>query len=123
MGNSTNDSQFWNHFEFLIKELFRTLTPGRNISLHVMNLPTSKQFHGYIGIRDFRGETIRAFQKFGFIYHSEVTVWKDPVVAMQRTKALGLLWKTIKKDSARKVKSKIQNLSPHGPTSKSSDGR
>lgn len=100
MGNSKNDDEFFEHFGFLIKELYRILMPGRNISLHVMNLPTSKQNHGYIGIRDFRGDVIRAFQHNGFIYHSEVTVWKDPVVAMQRTKALGLLWKQIKKDSS-----------------------
>ena len=62
-----------------------------------MDLPTSKQNHGYIGIRDFSGDIIRAFQNENFIYHSKATVWKDPVVAMQRTKALGLLWKQIKK--------------------------
>lgn len=100
MGNSKGDEEFWIHFKYLIKELYRVLRSGRNISLHVMNLPTSKQNHGYIGIRDFRGDVIRAFQEMGFIYHSEVTVWKDPVVAMQRTKALGLLWKQIKKDSS-----------------------
>lgn len=100
MGNSTGDADFWIHFKFLIKELHRVLRNGRNISVHCMNLPTSKQNHGYIGIRDFRGDIIRAFQDVGFIYHSEVTVWKDPVVAMQRTKALGLLWKQIKKDSS-----------------------
>lgn len=100
MGNSTNDDQFWIHFKFLIKELHRILRSGRNISVHCMNLPTSKQNHGYIGIRDFRGDVIRAFQEVGFIYHAEVCVWKDPVVAMQRTKALGLLHKTIRKDSS-----------------------
>lgn len=100
MGNSKNDEEFFTHFGFLVEQLHRILKPGRNISVHVMNLPTSKQNHGYIGIRDFRGDVIRCFQKYGFIYHSEVTVWKDPVVAMQRTKALGLLWKQIKKDSA-----------------------
>jgi DNA modification methylase len=100
MGNSKDAAEFWVHFNFLIQDLFRVLKPGRNISVHCMNLPTSKQNHGYIGIQDFRGDIIRAFQRYGFIYHSEVTVWKDPVVAMQRTKALGLLWKQIKKDSA-----------------------
>lgn len=100
MGNSRNYDQFWKHFGFLISELFRIMVSGRNVSVHCMNLPTSKQNDGYIGIRDFRGDIIRAFQAAGFIYHSEVTVWKDPVVAMQRTKALGLLWKTIKKDSS-----------------------
>lgn len=100
MGNSRNDEEFFTHFKFLVSELYRTLKPGRNISVHCMNLPSSKQHHGYIGIRDFRGDIIRLFQSAGFIYHSEVCVWKDPVVAMQRTKALGLLWKQIKKDSA-----------------------
>ena len=100
MGNSKNDGEFFQHFDFLIKELFRTLRNGRLVSFHCMNLPTSKQNHGYIGIRDFRGDLIRAFEKEGFIYHSEVVIWKDPVIAMQRTKALGLLHKQLKKDSA-----------------------
>jgi hypothetical protein len=72
---------------------------GRMVSIHCMNLPTSKQFHGYIGLRDFRGEIIKAYEDVGFIYHSEVCIWKDPVISMQRTKALGLLHKQIKKDS------------------------
>lgn len=100
MGNSKSDDEFWIHFKFLIKELHRVLRNGRNISVHCMNLPTSKFRDGVIGIRDFRGDIIRAFQEVGFIYHSEVCIWKNPVVAMQRTKALGLLWKQIKKDSA-----------------------
>jgi DNA modification methylase len=100
MGNSKNDQEFWTHFKFLIDELYRVMMAGRNVSVHCMNLTTTKQSHGVIGLRDFRGDIIRAFQDTGFIYHSEVTVWKDPVVAMQRTKALGLLWKQIKKDSS-----------------------
>lgn len=100
MGNTKSDQDFYNHFQFLIKELFRVLKPGRNISFHCMNLPTSKERDGFIGMRDFRGECIKLFQQAGFIYHSEVCIWKDPVVAMQRTKALGLLWKQIKKDSS-----------------------
>ena len=100
MGNSVGDEEFWRHFRFLIKELIRVLRPGRNISVHCMNLTMSKQRDGVIGIRDFRGDIIREFQDVGFIYHSEVCIWKDPVVAMQRTKALGLLWKQIKKDSS-----------------------
>lgn len=100
MGNSKSDQEFWEHFRFLIKELYRVLRNGRNVSVHCMNLPASKQREGYIGIKDFRGDIIREFQRMGFIYHSEVCIWKDPVVAMQRTKALGLLWKQLKKDSA-----------------------
>lgn len=100
MGNSKNDDQFWTHFKFLIKEMHRIIRPGRNVSVHCMNLTTSKSRDGVIGMKDFRGDIIRAFQDAGFVYHSEVCVWKNPVVAMQRTKALGLLWKTIKKDSS-----------------------
>jgi DNA modification methylase len=100
MGNSKDYNTFFIHFEFLIKELYRVLIPGRLVSFHCMNLPISKQSSGYIGINDFRGDLIRAFQKENFIYHSEVCIWKDPVVAMQRTKALGLLHKQVKKDSS-----------------------
>lgn len=99
MGNCKTDDEFMRHFGFLVKELFRVTMPGRLLSFHCMNLPTSKQNHGYIGIRDFRGDLIRLFEQAGFIYHSEVVIWKDPVTAMQRTKALGLLHKQIKKDS------------------------
>lgn len=100
MGNSANDAEFMEHFKYLIKELYRVIMPGRLVSFHCMNLPTSKTHHGYIGIRDFRGELIRAFEAEGFIFHSEVCIWKDPVVAQQRTKALGLLHKQVVKDSA-----------------------
>lgn len=100
MGNSKNSSEFWQQYLYLVKEQFRVMKPGRILAIHCMNLPTSKQNDGFIGIRDFRGEIIKAYQESGFIYHSEVVIWKDPVVAMQRTKALGLLHKTIKKDSS-----------------------
>jgi DNA modification methylase/superfamily II DNA or RNA helicase len=100
MGNCKDADAFYHHFRFLVDELFRVIQPGRLVSFHCMNLPTSKERDGEIGIRDFRGELIRMFQDSGFVFHSEVCIWKDPVTAMQRTKALGLLWKTIKKDSA-----------------------
>ena len=100
LGNCKSDEEFFEHFEYIAKELYRVLKPGRLMSFHCMNLPTSKERDGYIGIKDFRGDLIRLFQNMGFIYHSEVCIWKDPVIAMQRTKALGLLHKQIKKDSA-----------------------
>lgn len=99
LGNCRTKSEFFRHFEFIIRELYRVLMPGRVMAVHCMNLPTSKERDGFIGIEDFRGELIRAFQAAGFIYHSEVCIWKDPVIAMQRTKALGLLHKQLKKDS------------------------
>src|SRR5574343_752082 len=148
MGNSQDFTEFAEHFGFLIRQLYRITKPGRLLSFHCMNLPTSKERHGYIGIQDFRGDLIRWFigndaadlgaarlellvrasiaelendahravrlrdaascileelEKYpsdhGFIYHSEVVIWKDPVTAMQRTKALGLLYKQLRKDS------------------------
>lgn len=100
MGNCKSKSEFYEHFRFIVKELYRIMMNGRLVSFHCMNLPTSKQRDGFIGITDFRGELIRLFEECGFIYHSEVCIWKDPVIAMQRIKALGLLHKQIKKDSA-----------------------
>lgn len=100
MGNCRSKSEFYEHFKFIIKELYRITMNGRLVSFHCMNLPTMKQKDGFIGISDFRGELIKLFQECGFIFHSEVCIWKDPVIAMQRTKALGLLHKQIKKDSA-----------------------
>jgi DNA modification methylase len=99
MGNCASYDDFWVQFGFLIDQLYRVLKPGRQISVHCMNLPTTKTHHGHIGIQDFRGDIIRRFEKSGFHYHSEVCVWKDPVTAMQRTKAIGLLHKQLCKDS------------------------
>lgn len=99
MGNCRTHSEFFEHFSFLAAELYRVTMPGRCLSFHCMNLPVSKQNWGYIGLTDFRGDLIRLFQKAGFIFHSEVCIWKDPVTAMQRTKAIGLLYKQLRKDS------------------------
>ena len=99
MGNSKTHDEFYEHFKFLIDDILRVTIPGRLCSFHCMNLPMSKSANGHIGLRDFRGELIRLFVAAGWIFHSEVVIWKDPVVAMQRTKALGLLHKQIKKDS------------------------
>ena len=100
MGNSRTQQEFFDHFSFLAAELHRVMMPGRLISFHCMNLPSSKERDGFIGIKDFRGDMLRIFQSAGFVFHSEVCIWKDPVTAMQRTKAIGLLHKQIRKDSA-----------------------
>jgi DNA modification methylase len=99
MGNCSGTDEFMAHFGYLVSELFRVLKPGRNVSIHCFNIPAMYSRDGFIGVKDFRGDLIRAFQRAGFIYHSEVCIWKDPVVAMQRTKAIGLLYKQLKKDS------------------------
>lgn len=100
MGNCKTYSEFYAHFRFLVDQLFRVIKPGRLLSFHCMNLQTSKFRDGVIGLHDFRGELIKMFCDAGWIFHSEVCIWKDPVTAMQRTKALGLLHKTIRKDSS-----------------------
>lgn len=99
MGNSKNYKEFFEHFSFLIPELNRVLIPGRLVAVHCMDLPIQKGKEGFIGLRDFSGMLIKTFIKTGFIYHDRITIWKDPVTEMQRTKALGLLHKQIKKDS------------------------
>jgi DNA modification methylase len=100
MGNCKSYGEFYAHFNFLIEQLYRVTKPGRLLSFHCMNLQTSKFRDGVIGLHDFRGEMTRMFVDAGWIFHSEVCIWKDPVTAMQRTKALGLLHKTIRKDSS-----------------------
>lgn len=134
MGNCRTDGEFFEHFGHLVRQLARVMKPGRNVSFHCMQLPTSKVREGYIGLKDFRGELIRAFcgseaatlheakrvmlrlgkdcseidaaladaslRSGGFIYASEVCIWKDPVTAMQRTKALGLLHKTVRENAS-----------------------
>jgi DNA modification methylase len=99
MGNSKDYKEFLTQFSFLVSELYRVVKSGRNVAVHCMDLPIQKGKEGYIGLRDFSGMIKDVFEKQGFIYHSRVTIWKDPVVEMQRTKALGLLHKQVKKDS------------------------
>ena len=100
MGNSKDYKEFFTAFNFLVKELYRVMWSGRNVAVHCMDLPIQKGKEGYIGLRDFSGMILQAFQEVGFIYHSRVTIWKNPVTEMQRTKALGLLHKQVKKDAA-----------------------
>lgn len=99
MGNCKTHDEFFEHYRFLLAELLRAFKPGRNMSVHCMDLPMIKVRDGQIGLSDFPGEIIRSAEDAGWIWHSKVTIWKDPVTAMQRTKALGLLHKQILKDS------------------------
>lgn len=100
MGNCRNDAEFFVHFKFLIHELFRVTIPGRLVSFHCMDIPAMKSRDGYIGIKDFPSQLRQAFEDEGFIWHSRVTIWKDPLVEATRTKALGLMHKQLVKDSS-----------------------
>lgn len=101
MGNCANDDEFFEQYKYLIKEKYRMTKSGRLTAVHCMDLPMSKTMHGFVGRRDFSGDIIKAHEQVGWIYHCRITIWKDPVVEMQRTKAIGLLHKQIKKDSCR----------------------
>lgn len=100
MGNCKDFPTFFKGFNFLIQDLYRVMMSGRNVAVHCMDVPIQKGKEGYIGLRDFSGMIVQSFLDAGFIYHSRVTLWKNPVTEMQRTKALGLLHKQVKKDAA-----------------------
>ena len=101
LGNSASDEQFYEHFGYVVSGLLRVTKPGRIVCVDVMNIPAMKERDGYIGLKDFRGHVILAFQKAGFIFHSEHCAWKDPLIEATRTKALGLMHKQLCKDSTR----------------------
>jgi hypothetical protein len=101
LGNCKSDDDFYTHFKFITEQLFRVIQPGRLVSIHCMQIPAMKERDGYIGLKDFRGDLIRLFQSVGFIFHGEVTIWKDPLLEAVRTKALGLMHKQLCKDSSR----------------------
>lgn len=100
LGNSRTTEEFMQHFSFLVHDLYRVLKPGRLMSVHCMDIPAMKERDGYIGLKDFPGDLLRLFQSVGFIYHSRVAIWKDPLIEATRTKALGLMHKQLVKDSA-----------------------
>lgn len=101
MGNSADDAEFFEHYGYLIREKFRVTMPGRISAVHCSDLPMTKWKDGMIAIKDLSGKIIRAHEEAGWMLHSRITIWKCPVVEMTRTKALGLLYKQLKKDSAR----------------------
>jgi len=101
LGNCKTDEEFYTHFRFIASQLKRVVKPGRLVSIHCMLIPAMKERDGYIGLKDFRGDIIRLFQDAGFIFHGEVTIWKDPLLEAVRTKALGLMHKQLCKDSSR----------------------
>lgn len=99
MGNSKDYDEFCEQFAFLVSELYRVMKSGRNVAVHCMDLPIQKGKEGVIALRDFSGMILKVFADAGFVYHSRVTIWKNPVTEMQRTKALGLLHKQLGKDA------------------------
>lgn len=101
MGNCGSHQEFMDHYAYFAQALFKAMKPGRVACVHCSDLPARKSKDGFIGLHDFGGDLIRAHQDAGWVYHARCTIWKDPVIEMQRTKALGLLYKQLKKDSSR----------------------
>lgn len=99
LGNAGTGAKFINQYKFFADALTRVMKPGRIVCVHCTDLPSRKGRDGFIGLQDFSGDLIKAHIDAGMIYHGRTTIWKDPVVEMQRTKALGLLYKQIRKDS------------------------
>lgn len=101
MGNSMTREEFFQHFDFVADQLMRLMMPGRIVAIHAMDLPTHKRDGEPIGIWDFPGEIIRCMERHGFIHHCpRITIWKDPLLAAVRTKAIGLAHKQVVKDSS-----------------------
>lgn len=100
MGNCGSHAEFMQHYGYFARNLYRAMKPGRIVCVHCTDLPARKGKDGFIGLHDFSGDLIMAHRDAGFVYHARCTIWKDPVIEMQRTKALGLLYKQLKKDSA-----------------------
>ena len=100
LGNSSSRTEFIEHYKFIIREQLRVTKPGRNACIHVQQLSTTKATHGHIGLTDFRGDVIRAFQDEGWIYYGETTIWKDPQAQSIRTRAFSLAFQTKNRDSA-----------------------
>lgn len=100
LGNCANEAQFFEQYSHVIRQKLRVLKPGRLTAVHCTDIPTRKGKHGYIGLRPFSDQIVAAHMDAGFILHSRVTIWRDPVTEMQRTKALGLLYKQLQKDSS-----------------------
>lgn len=98
--SNSERGEFWQHYDFLIRDMLRITMPGRLHCVHVMQLPALKQREGFVGVRDFRGDVVRAYEAAGWIFHSEVAIWKDPVIQQQRTKSMRLLHKQLCKDSS-----------------------
>lgn len=101
LGNSASRTEFVEHYKFIIREQLRVTKPGRLACIHVQQLTTTKSTDGHVGMTDFRGDVIRAFQDEGWIFNGEVTVWKDPQAQSIRTRSHALAFQTKNRDSSK----------------------
>ena len=100
IGNCATEAEFFEHFGFAIREVLRITKPGRLTCVHVAQVPAMLERDGVIGMKDFRGHTIDAYEAAGWIYHGEVCIDKDPQAQAIRTKSKSLLFVQLRKDSS-----------------------
>ena len=100
VGNSRGEEEFFGHFGFIMDELKRVTKPGRLCCVHVAQVPAMLVRDGYIGMKDFRGKTIMAYEDHGWIYQGECCIDKDPQAQAIRTHSKGLLFAQLKRDAS-----------------------
>lgn len=100
LSNSASRDEFFAHYAYIIREQLRVTRPGRLACIHVQQITLQKVLHGRVGLTDFRGQVIRAFEDAGWIFHGEITIDKDPQAQAIRTKSQSLLFVTLRRDSS-----------------------
>jgi DNA modification methylase len=100
LGNSKNWDEFFQHYAFIIRELLRVTKPGRMTCVHVSDIAAMAMKDGFIGLRDFPGAVVAAYMEEGWMFFGRAIVTKNPQAQAIRTKAHGLLFATLRKDSS-----------------------
>ena len=100
LGNCDSDEEFFQNYRFLLQKLFKKIRPGRLVAVHTKDLPMYKSRHGATGYRDFTGENLKLMEDVGFVYHSKITIWTDPVLERARTNCQRLLYKQVQSDAS-----------------------
>jgi DNA modification methylase len=99
LGNSRGWDEFFSHYAFIIREIYRVTKAGRISCVHTSDIPAMAIKDGYIGVRDFPGKVIEAHEKEGWIFHGRAIVPKNPQAQAIRTHSKGLLFVQLKRDS------------------------
>ena len=100
LGNCQGSSEFFTHYKFIIQEVLRVTKPGRLTCVHTSDIPAMAQRDGYIGLKDFPGDVIRAYEKEGWVFVGRAFVQKNPQSQAIRIKSKALLFVQLRKDSS-----------------------
>jgi DNA modification methylase len=99
LSNSRSYAEFFEHYEFVVREIARLTLPGRLSGVHCMDVPSGNS--GRDHMVDFPGDIIRLHEKLGFHYVARYCVWKEPLGVRNRTMAKNLAHKMIVEDASR----------------------